>query len=50
MHPGDSAHDGDGDLHKIVECDLFRGRFVTDNQDFFEFIWELGDSHIYMKG
>ncbi len=42
--------DGDGELHEIVECDLLRGRFITDNQDFSEFEWELEDSHIYMKG
>ncbi len=42
--------DGHGDLHEIVECDLCRGRFVTDNQDFSEFSWELSDSRIYAKG
>lgn len=26
--------DGENKLHKIVECDLMRGRFITDNQDF----------------
>lgn len=41
--------DGDGELHEIIECDLLRGRFITDNQDFSEFDWELEDSHIYMK-
>lgn len=42
--------DGNGELHEIVECDLLRGRFITDNQDFSEFEWERKDSHIYMKG
>jgi hypothetical protein len=37
------------DFHEIVECDLERGRFITDNQDFSEFDWELKESHIYKR-
>lgn len=40
--------DGNGKYHEIVELDLFRGRFVTDNGDFSEFKWELEESHIYI--
>lgn len=40
--------DGDNRYHEIVELDLFRGRFVTNNGDFSEFSWELKESHIYM--
>ena len=40
--------DGDGGYHKIVELDLLRGRFVTDDGDFSEFEWELKESHIYI--
>lgn len=41
--------DGDGVLHEIVELDLLRGRFITDNGDFSEFSWEIEESHIYME-
>lgn len=41
--------DGDGGYHEIVELDLLRGRFVTDNGDFSEFEWELKESHIYIE-
>lgn len=40
--------DGDNKYHVIVECDLFRGRFITDNDDFSQFEWEIDDSHIYV--
>ena len=40
--------DGDGGDHEIVELDLLRGRFVTDDGDFSEFEWELKESHIYI--
>ncbi len=40
--------DGDGGYHEIVELDLLRGRFVTDDGDFSEFEWELKESHIYI--
>lgn len=40
---------GNGKFHEIVECDLMRGRFITDDQDFSEFAWELENSNIYMK-
>lgn len=40
--------DGNGKYHEIVELDLLRGRFVTDNGDFSEFKWELEESHIYI--
>lgn len=42
--------DGSGEYHEIVELDLFRGRFVTDNGDFSEFEWELRESNIYIDG
>ena len=41
--------DGEGTFSEIVELDLFRGRFVTDNGDFSEFEWELKESHIYIE-
>jgi len=41
--------DGDGDYHKIIELDLLRGRFGTDNGDFSEFEWEIEESNIYME-
>ena len=40
---------GEGEYHEIVELDLFRGRFVTDDGDFSEFEWELEESHIYIE-
>lgn len=40
--------DGDVVYHEIVELDLLRGRFVTDDGDFSEFEWELKESHIYI--
>jgi len=40
---------GDGEYHEIVELDLLRGRFVTDDGDFSEFEWEMKESRIYMK-
>lgn len=40
--------DGNGKYHEIVELDLLRGRFVTDNGDFSEFKWELEESCIYI--
>ena len=39
----------DTGFHEIVECDLFRGRFITDDEDFSEFEWEKENSHIYVK-
>ena len=39
----------DTGFHEIVECDLIRGRFVTDDGDFSEFEWEKKDSSIYIK-
>lgn len=39
----------DTGFHEIVECDLFRGRFITDDGDFSEFEWEKENSHIYIK-
>lgn len=39
---------GDEKYHEIVELDLLRGRFVTDDGDFSEFSWELEESHIYI--
>lgn len=41
--------DASGEYHAIVELDLFRRRFVTDNGDFSEFEWELRESHIYIN-
>lgn len=40
--------DGDDRYHEIVELDLLRGRFVTDDGDFSEFEWELKENHIYI--
>ena len=40
---------GEGEYHEIVELDLFRGRFITDDGDFSEFEWELEESHIYTE-
>lgn len=39
---------GSGEYHEIVELDLFRRRFVTDDGDFSEFEWELKESNIYI--
>lgn len=39
----------DTGFHEIVECDLFRGRFITDDGDFSEFEWEKENSHIFIK-
>lgn len=41
--------DGEGNYHEIIELDLLRGRFITDNGDFSEFIWEIKESHIYIE-
>jgi hypothetical protein len=41
--------DGEGVYSEIIELDLFRGRFITDNGDFSEFEWELEESHIYIE-
>ena len=32
---------------EVVECDLFRGRIIMENDDFSEFDWEMNDSYIY---
>ena len=40
---------GEEQYHEIVELDLLRGRFITDDGDFSEFEWELEESHIYME-
>lgn len=39
----------DTGFHEIVECDLYRGRFITDDGDFSEFSWEIANSHIYVR-
>ena len=39
---------GEGEYRKIVELDLLRGRFITDDGDFSEFEWELENSNIYI--
>ena len=39
--------DGEDKYHEIVEVDLMRSRFITDNQDFSEYEWELAESRIY---
>ena len=39
----------DTGLHEIVECDLYRGRFITDDGDFSEFEWEIKNSLIYVR-
>lgn len=41
--------DGESKYHEIIQLDLLRGRFVTDNGDFSEFEWEIEESHIYME-
>ena len=38
---------GDDELHEIIELDLLRGRFITDDGDYSEFAWELKESNIY---
>lgn len=38
----------DEEFHEIVEVDLMRGRFITDNGDFSEYEWELNENRIYM--
>lgn len=51
-YPYDNTYywkDGDNNFHKIVELDLMRGRFITDNDDFSEFEWELEESRIYVS-
>ena len=40
---------GDGEYFEIVELDLLRGRFITEDGDFSEFEWELKESNIYME-
>ena len=40
---------GDGEYHEIIQLDLLRGRFITDDGDFSEFEWELEESNIYME-
>ena len=40
---------GEGEYHEIVEVDLLRGRFITDDQDFSEYEWELKESRIYRE-
>lgn len=39
----------DTGFHEIVECDLFRGRFITDDGDFSEFEWEIEEPRIFIK-
>lgn len=39
---------GEGKYYEIIELDLLRGRFVTDDGDFSEFEWELENSNIYI--
>ena len=39
----------DTGFHEIIECDLMRGRFITDDGDFSEFVWEKEKSNIYVK-
>lgn len=34
---------------EITEVDLMRGRFITANDDFSEFEWELSESNIYVE-
>lgn len=41
---------GYGEYHEIVELDLLRGRFITDDGDFSEFSWEIKESNIYIDG
>ena len=41
-------HEATG-VHEIVECDLMRGRFITDDGDFSEFEWEKKESRIYLR-
>lgn len=40
---------GDGELHEIVEVDLMRGRFITEDGDFSQYEWEYKESSIYLK-
>lgn len=39
---------GDNKYHEIIELDLLRGRFITDDGDFSEFEWEIKESRIYI--
>ena len=39
----------DTGFHEIVECDLLRGRFITDDGDFSEFDWEKESSSIFLE-
>ena len=40
---------GDEELHEIVEVDLMRGRFITEDGDFSQYEWEHKESRIYLK-
>ena len=42
-------NDDDNKYYEIIELDLLRGRFTTEDRDFFEFEWELKESNIYME-
>lgn len=37
------------DYSEITEVDLMRGRFITLDNDFSEYEWELEKSHIFLK-
>lgn len=40
---------GYDEYDEILEVDLLRGRFVTAENDFSEYEWELEKSHIYVE-
>ena len=40
---------GNPEFTEITEVDLMYGRFKTIDDDFFYFVWELNESHIYIK-
>lgn len=40
---------GEGGYFEIIEVDLMRSRFETEDDDFSEYDWELKESNIYVK-
>lgn len=40
---------GENEYREIIEIDLLRGRFITDDGNFSEFEWEIKESRIYME-
>lgn len=40
---------GEGGYFEIIEVDLMRSRFETEDDDFSEYDWELKESNIYVR-